>query len=107
MYDNYILMGDFNARLSNNFVDSFCRSYSYKSLIKKSTCFKSPDNPTCIDLILTNSQKYFQNSTILETGLSNFHKLTVTAVTLRNSNPRNLYIVMLGTSLSNSLEQNL
>ena len=50
-------MGDFNARLSNNFVDSFCRSYSFKSLIKKPTCFKRPDNPTCIELILTNSQQ--------------------------------------------------
>ena len=34
-YDDYLLMGDFNAELLNNFVDSFCRSYSRKSLIKK------------------------------------------------------------------------
>ena len=50
-------MGDFNADLSNNFVDSFCVSYSIKSLVKKPTCFKNPDNPTCINLILTNRQK--------------------------------------------------
>ena len=30
-YDNYILMGDFNVVLSNNFVDSFCGSYGLKS----------------------------------------------------------------------------
>ena len=71
-------MGDFNADLSNNFVHSFCGSYTLKSLIKKLTCFKNPDHPTCIDLILTNSQKSFQNSSIIETGLSDFHKLTVT-----------------------------
>ena len=59
-------------------VDSFCGSYSPKSLIKKPTCFKNPDSPTCIDLILTNRQKSFQNSTIIETGLSDYHKLTVT-----------------------------
>ena len=61
-------------------VDSFCGSYSPKSLIKKPTCFKNPDSPTCIDLILTNRQKSFQNSTIIETGLSDYHKLTVTVL---------------------------
>ena len=73
-------MGDFNADLSNNFVDSFCGSYSLKNLIKKPTCFKNPAHPTCIDLILTNRQKGFQNSTIIETGLSDFHKHTVTVL---------------------------
>ena len=73
-------MGDFNAELSINVVDSFCGSYSLKSHFKKTTCFKNSDNPTCIDLILTNRQKSFQNSTIIETGLSDFHKLTVTVL---------------------------
>ena len=44
---------------------------------KKPTCFKNPDNPTCIELILTIRQKSFQNSTIIETGLSDFHKVIV------------------------------
>ena len=79
-YEDHILMGEFNAELSNNFIDSFCGSYSLKNLIKKPTCFKNPDNATCIDLILTNRQKSFQNSTIIETGLSDFHKLTVTVL---------------------------
>ena len=66
-------MDDFNTELSNNFVDSFGWSYSLKSLIKKPTCFKNSDNATCIDLIVTNRQK---NSTIIETGLTDFHKPT-------------------------------
>ena len=33
-YYDFILMGDFNADLSNYFVDSFCGSYSLKHLIK-------------------------------------------------------------------------
>ena len=45
-------LGGFNAELSNSFVDSFCGSYSLKSLIKKPTFFKNQDNPTCIDLVL-------------------------------------------------------
>ena len=53
-------MGDFTAELSNNFADSFFGSYSLKSLIKKPLCFKDPDNPTSIGLILTNRQKVFK-----------------------------------------------
>ena len=78
--DNNILMGDFNAELSNHFVDSFCGSYSFNSRIKKPTHFKNPDNTTWIDLILINRWKSFWNSTVIETGLSDFHKVTVTAV---------------------------
>ena len=73
------LMGHFNAE-SNNFVDSFCGSDSLKSLIKKPKCFKNPDNPTCINLVLTNRQKTFQSSTIIETRISDFHKLTATVL---------------------------
>ena len=49
-------------------------------MIKQKTCFKNPENPTCIDLILTNSPRSFQNSSVFETGLSDFHKLTITVL---------------------------
>ena len=48
------------------------------SLIKKPTCFKNPDKPICIDLILTNQPSCFQHSKVFETGLSDFYLLTVT-----------------------------
>ena len=38
--------------------------------------FKNPENPSCIDLILTNSPRSFQNSSVFETALSDFNKLT-------------------------------
>ena len=44
------------------------------------TCYKNPKNPSCIDLILTNSQRSFQSSCAIETGLSDFHRLTVTVM---------------------------
>ena len=40
--------------------------------------FDNFDNPTCIDLILTNRPSYFQRSKAFETGLSDFHLLTIT-----------------------------
>ena len=56
----------------------FCDIYSFKNLIKEPTCFKNPANPKCIDLMLTNRHRCFQNSCVIETGLSGFHKMTVT-----------------------------
>ena len=55
-------------------------TYSLKGLIKKPACLKGLENPTCIDLILTNQSKRFQNSNDFETGLSNFHKLAITVL---------------------------
>ena len=49
-------------------------------MINKPTCFKNPDKPSCIDLILTNCSRSFQNSCAIETGLSDFHKLVVTVI---------------------------
>ena len=64
----------------------FCNLYLLKNLIKKSTCFKNPENPRTIDLILTNRPRSFCNSNSLETGFSDFHKLTVTVFTITKSN---------------------
>ena len=58
----------------------FFNLYLLKNLIKKPTCFKNPENPKTIDLILTNRPRSFCNSDTLETGLSDFHKLTVTVL---------------------------
>ena len=51
-------------------------------MIKKPTCFRNPKNPKTIDLILTSRPRSIGNSDTLETGLSNFHKLTVTVLKL-------------------------
>ena len=59
---------------------SFCEFYTLPSLIKESTYYKNPQNPSCIDLILTNSPYSFQNSFAIETGLSDFQKMTVTVM---------------------------
>ena len=56
----------------------FCDVYNLKNLIKVPTCFKNPEKPTSIDLMLTNSYRSFQNSCAIETGLSDFHKMIVT-----------------------------
>ena len=79
-YENIILMGDFNAAMENINLKNFCDLYNFKNLIKEPTCFKNPVNPTCIDFMLKNSYRSFQNSYAIETGLSDFHRMVVTAM---------------------------
>ena len=76
-YDNILLLGDFNAEVENNFLKEFCDLYGMKSLIRIPTCYKNPANPTCIDLMLANSNWSFVNSFTIETGLPDFHKMIV------------------------------
>ena len=49
-------------------------------MINRPTCFKNPEKPSCIDLILTNCPRSFQTSCAIEIGLSDFHKLVVTVM---------------------------
>ena len=72
--------GDFNAEESDATIKDFCDIYSFKNLIKNVTCFKNPDKPKSIDLMLTNRNRSFQNSCVIDTGLPHFHKITVTVL---------------------------
>ena len=59
---------------------SFCESYNLTNLIKKPMCFKNPETPSCIDLILTKRPKSFPTTCVIETGLSDFRRMTVTVL---------------------------
>ena len=79
-YGNIILLGDFNVEPEEAKTTEFLNLYSLKNLVSQKTCFKNPENPLCIDLILTNCLWSFQNTGVFETGLSDFHKLTFTVL---------------------------
>ena len=89
-YENNILIGDFNVTIVDPHMQSFCELYRFKSLIKDPTCFKNPENPSCIDLILTDSPYSFQNSCVIETDPSDFHKMIVSVMktTFQKLKPR-------------------
>ena len=78
--ENVILLGDFNIEVEEKYLFNFMSVHNLKTLIKQKACFKNPENPTCRDLILTNSPRSFQNSRECETGLSDFHKLTIKTI---------------------------
>ena len=73
-YKNVILLGDFNLR----------------NLIKQPTCFKNVDNPSCIDLLLSNKPLSFNTSFVIEIELSVFHKKIVAMMKMHfpKINPR-------------------
>ena len=68
---------------------SFCENYNLKSLIKQPPCYKNPNKPSCIDLILTSVPRTFQSTCVLEAGLPDFHlmKVTVTWKTFKKMRP--------------------
>ena len=97
-YENIILLGDFNCECKEGTLSIFCEVHNLKNLINEPVCFKNPEKPiivdlilankpkyfpnpakpTIVDLILTNKPKYFQRSSTYKTGISDFHKMTVT-----------------------------
>ena len=61
-------------------MNDFCESCKLSSLIRESTCYKNLQNPSCLDLFLTNSTNSFQHSSAVETSLSDFHRMIVTVM---------------------------
>ena len=71
----------------------FSQACNMENLVNKFTYYKNPNKPTCIDLMLTNKSRFFKNSSVLETGLSDFHKMTLTVkrVCFAKQNPKVVY----------------
>ena len=110
-YDKFLLAGDFNVREEDDLLDEFMNTYHAKNLVKEPTCFMSKENPSCIDLFITNSYQSFQKTTTVTTGLSDFHKMTITVLktTFPKSDPRILtyrtpYEI---ADLENAMKENL
>ena len=79
-FDNFLLLGDFNSEMKEMRMAEFCNIYNLQNLIAEPTCFKNILKPSSIDVILTNKIKSFQNNQVIETGLSDHHKMTITVL---------------------------
>ena len=78
-YKNFLIVGE-NWRRINVKCQNFCQIYDFKNLTNLTKYYKNPEIPTYINLILTNKPKCSQNSITIETGLSDFHKMTTTVL---------------------------
>ena len=79
-YENFVIVGDLNSEETNCEISNFMDVYGLKNLIKSPTCYKSVDNPSSIDMFLTNKASGFQNTTTIEVGLSDFHLMILTVL---------------------------
>ena len=84
-YNKFLLAGDVLEKESC--LRDFLYEHNAKNLVKQNTCFKSIENPSCIDLFITNFSRCFQNTTTISTGLSDFHKMIVTI--MKTTIPKN------------------
>ena len=71
-----MLLGDFNVQTIEDAMEEFMKVL--KVLVKGSTCFEKPDNPSCINLILSNKSKSFQRSQIIEISIYIFFSIIIT-----------------------------
>ena len=81
-YENLIVMADFNidVKSSNSDKDKleyFCDLFNLTNLVHSDTCFMKNSKST-IDLILTKKPLHFQKTHVVETGLSDYHKMIST-----------------------------
>ena len=73
IYDNHIILGDFNMEPKDPKLASLRHSFNLYNLIKSNTCFK--ESGSCSDFILTNRKYCFEHTSTFETGLTDHHHL--------------------------------
>ena len=49
-YDNFFIAGDLNCQEIEPILSEFLNMHSAKNIVKEETCFKSIENPNCINL---------------------------------------------------------
>ena len=76
-YEDFVIMGDFNANESNPAMKTFLNQHKCKNIIKSKTCYKSQEG-SCIDLFITSRYSVYQFSHVFETGINDHHLMVYT-----------------------------
>ena len=107
-YEHFIIVEDFKKEVSQTSMKILCDSLcGFKNLIKYATRYKNPENTSCIDLILANNPNSFQNAVVIETGPSDFHKVTVTVMKTRFEKPNIIHYRDYKKFSNNKFRENL
>ena len=72
------MANNFDSVPTEEAMKSFCQMHNVKDLLHKPTRYKNPTSPSCVNLILTNKPRSFQDFRTFETGISYFDKTTFT-----------------------------
>ena len=78
-YENILILGDFNSEMCEEVIQIFCTTYNFTSC-EGSNMLQNIISPSCIDLILTIKSLYFQNTAVVEAGLADLHRPTLTVM---------------------------
>ena len=76
-FDKLLITGDFNAQGGEKCSETFLNKHELKSFNNEATCYRNPNQPSCIDLILTNSPRNFFSTETYFTGIPDCHKLVL------------------------------
>ena len=89
LFDNYIIIGDFNLETSNTNLKHYLDSNVLCNVINGHTCFKG--KCFLIGLILSNRKFSFKNTQSFESSLSDHHHMVYTCLKLlfKNLNRNN------------------
>ena len=58
-YENVLLVGDFNTEITEHYIESFLYEHELSKLVKEKISFKNMQNPSRMDLLLTNNSYAF------------------------------------------------
>ena len=70
----------FSSKITEFAMKIFCDIYHLKNLGNVLTCYKNPLKPSCIDIFLTNCSRSFPDSQVIESELSDLHKMNITVL---------------------------
>ena len=83
VYENILLAGDLNVNFQapktdvKSYLSEMCDLYNLKNLINVNTCMMSTKGSS-LDVLLTNRPKLFKKTSVIETGISDHHKMVLT-----------------------------
>ena len=78
-YEHFTIVGDFNTEVAQAIMKVFCDYYDFKNLIKDATCYENQKTHHA-SISSGNNPNSFQNSGVIETGLFDVHKMTLTVM---------------------------
>ena len=82
-HEKVLLVGDFNTEITEHYIESFLYEHELSNLVKEKTCFRNMQNPSFIDLLLTNNSYAFQQTMTVCSGLPDCYKLVLTVLKTR------------------------
>ena len=90
-----VVIGDLNVNflLNSNQLTDICDTYDLRQTVKGPTCFKSVENPSLLDVLLTNCPKSLTKPINLSLGISDFHNYVsaATRINCPSNEPKIIY----------------